>query len=311
MALSSTIDKVLCRKPLLVIEFPTTATPTQPLTIEPERAKAIRLVITDIDGTISGVNNDLNPMVKETIQAVRDKGIQVAIATGRMYCSARRYHQALNLNTPILAYQGAWIQNPLTDQLHRHWTLGKDHALQLLDYFEAVEFSHHLSIHAYVDDRLYVREITPETELYIDRTTVTVYPVGDLRNILNETEATKLLALSHNADHIDSLYTDLRARYSPAELYLTKSVATFFEATNPLVNKGTAVQYLAEELMGLQPHEVMTIGDNFNDVEMLEYAGISVAMGNAPAAVQQTADWVAPDVESDGAAIALQKLFLE
>jgi Cof subfamily protein (haloacid dehalogenase superfamily) len=293
-----------------VIEFPTTTAALQPFTIDPDRAQAIRLVVTDIDGTISGANNDLNPRVIATIQAVRDKGIQVAIATGRMYCSALRYHQALNLTTPILAYQGAWIQDPLTNQRHRHWTLGKAHALELLDYFESVEFEQYLSIHAYVDDRLYVREITPETELYMDRTTVTVYPVGDLRTLLNEMEATKLLALSHNADHIDSLYTDLRSRYSPAELYLTKSVATFFEATNPLVNKGTAVQYLAEELMGLKPYEVMTIGDNFNDVEMLQYAGISVAMGNAPVAVQQVADWVAPDVESDGASIALQKLFL-
>jgi Cof subfamily protein (haloacid dehalogenase superfamily) len=292
-----------------VIEFPA-ATTIHPFTISPDRAAAIRLVVVDIDGTISGASNAINPIVQETIQAVRAKGIQVAIATGRMYCSALRYHQSLNLNTPISAYQGAWIQDPLTDTLHRHWTLAKSSALQLLDYFEAVDFGHHLSIHAYVGDRLYVREMTPETEQYIDRTTVAVYPVGDLRTILTEAESTKLLALSHNSDHIDSLYTELRARYSPAELYLTKSVATFFEATNPLVNKGTAVQYLAEELFGLQPHEVMTLGDNFNDVEMLQYAGIGVAMGNAPPAVQAIADWVAPDVEADGAAIALQKLFL-
>jgi Cof subfamily protein (haloacid dehalogenase superfamily) len=292
-----------------VIEFPTTTT-LHPFTISPERAAAIRLVVVDIDGTISGASNDINPIVKETIQAVRDKGILVAIATGRMYCSALRYHQSLALDTPISAYQGAWIQDPLTQIRHRHWTLAKTNALQLLDYFEAVDFGHHLSIHAYIDDRLYVREMTPETEQYIDRTTVTVYPVGDLRTLFQETEPTKLLALSHNSAHIDALYTVLRARYSPAELYLTKSVATFFEATNPLVNKGTAVQYLAEELLGLQPHEVLAIGDNFNDVEMLEYAGIGMAMGNAPKPVQAIADWIAPDVESDGAAIALQNLFL-
>ncbi|MEO1637596.1 MAG: HAD hydrolase family protein, partial [Cyanobacteria bacterium J06631_9] len=83
------------------------------------------------------------------------------------------------------------------------------------------------------------------------------------------------------------------------------------EATNPLVNKGAAVRYIAEELLGLQRNNVMTVGDNFNDVEMLEYAGIGVAMGSAPAKVQSIANWVAPDVEQDGAAVAIEKFLLQ
>jgi hydroxymethylpyrimidine pyrophosphatase-like HAD family hydrolase len=70
------------------------------------------------------------------------------------------------------------------------------------------------------------------------------------------------------------------------------------------------VRYLAEELLGLQPNNVMTIGDNFNDLEMLEYAGIGVAMGNAPSQVQAIANWIAPSVEQDGAAVAIEKLLL-
>jgi hydroxymethylpyrimidine pyrophosphatase-like HAD family hydrolase len=71
------------------------------------------------------------------------------------------------------------------------------------------------------------------------------------------------------------------------------------------------VKYIAEELLGLSPHQVLTIGDNFNDVEMIQYAGIGVAMGNAPEPVKAFADWVAPDVESDGAAIALSRILLD
>ena len=85
-----------------------------------------------------------------------------------------------------------------------------------------------------MNDRLYVRAVTPESQLYSDRTGVTLYPVGDLRELIQENEPTKLLALSLNADHIDSLYTHLRTQYSPAELYLTKSIATFFEATTAM-----------------------------------------------------------------------------
>jgi len=123
-------------------------------------------------------------------------------------------------------------------------------------------------------------------------------------------EPTKILALSDNTDLIDQLLTSLRQRYTPAELYFTKSVATFFEVANPLVNKGIAVRYLAEEMLRLQSQNVMTVGDNFNDIEMLEYAGIGVAMGNAPAEVQTFANWVAPSVEADGAAVAIEKFIL-
>jgi Cof subfamily protein (haloacid dehalogenase superfamily) len=299
------LQSVKCR----VIQFPS-ASVTPLLTIAPEKAQDIRLVVLDIDGTISGLNNTINPAIQTAVQALQRKGIQVAIATGRMFHSAIRFYETLDLNLPLMAYQGALIQEPKTGKVHRHWSLAQATALQLLDYFEQVEFHQHLSVHAYVNDQLYVRQLTPESILYSERTEVKLFPVGDLRNLVREHAPTKLLALSKNATHIDSLYTHLRTQYSPAELYLTKSIATFFEATNPLVNKGTAVQYIAEELLGLSPHQVMTIGDNFNDVEMLQYAGIGIAMGNAPDAVKAIADGVAPDVESDGAAIALEQILL-
>jgi Cof subfamily protein (haloacid dehalogenase superfamily) len=292
-----------------VVQFPTASVPSTP-PITPERARAIRLVILDIDGTIAGISNNINPAVRDAVRAVRRKGIQVAIATGRMFHSALRFHQTLQLDLPLMAYQGGWIQDPKLDAIHRHWTLESLKALHLLDYFEEVDFKHHLSVHVYANDRLYVRAITPQTEQYCERTGVAALPAGDLRPLVRSQEPTKLLALSETADHIDTMYTHLRSQYSPAELYLTKSIATFFEATNPLVNKGTAVRYVAEELLGLSSAQVMTIGDNFNDLEMLEYAGIGIAMGSAPLPVQAAADWVAPDVEQDGAAIALEKILL-
>lgn len=269
----------------------------------------IKLLVLDIDGTIAGVSNDINSSVKQAVKAAQNRGIQVAIATGRMYRSALRFHQAIGSNLPLLAYQGAWIQNPSTGHLHRHWCLDPNTARKLLDHFEQPELKSLLSVHFYINDRLYVREITPETEIYSARSEIEAIAVGDLRNVLDNAP-TKVLALSDDTDIIDRLLGNLREQYTPAELYLTKSVATFFEATNPSVNKGTGVRYLAEELLGLEPSQVMTVGDNFNDVEMLEYAGIGVAMGNAPADVQAIAQWVAPSVEQDGAAVAIEKFLL-
>ncbi len=269
----------------------------------------IQLLVLDIDGTIAGESNQIRPPVSRAIQAAKDRGVQVAIATGRMYRSALRFHREVGSSLPLLAYQGAWIQDPATQQLHRHWTVSKQTAQQLLDYFEQPQLLKLLSVHFYINDQLFVRELTPQTQIYSERSGIEAIAVGDLRQVLTD-EPTKVLALSDDTAVIDQLLGSLRQQYTPAELYLTKSVATFFEATNPFVNKGTGVRYLAEELLGLQAANVMTIGDNFNDVEMLEYARIGVAMGNAPAEVKAVAQWVAPSVEQDGAAAAIEEFVL-
>jgi len=252
----------------------------------------IQLLVLDIDGTIAGESNEIRQPVRRAIQAAQEQGVQVAIATGRMYRSALRFHQEVSSTLPLLAYQGAWIQDPATQKLHRHWPVSRQTARQLLDYFEQEQLRTLLSVHFYINDQLYVRELTPETKIYSERSNIEPIAVGDLRRVLTN-EPTKVLALSDDTSVIDQLLGTLRRQYTPAELYLTKSVATFFEATNPFVNKGAGVRYLAE-LLGLQAANVMTIGDNFNDVEMLEYARIGVAMGNAPAEVKAAAQWVAP-----------------
>jgi len=63
-------------------------------------------------------------------------------------------------------------------------------------------------------------------------------------------------------------------------------------------------------MLGLQSAQVMTLGDNFNDLEMIQYAGVGVAMGDAPEGVKAVANWVAPTVEEDGAAVAIAKFVL-
>ncbi|MDX2243867.1 MAG: Cof-type HAD-IIB family hydrolase [Leptolyngbyaceae cyanobacterium bins.302] len=271
--------------------------------------KDIQLLVLDIDGTIAGQSNEIREPVKKAVKAVQAKGIQVAIATGRTYQSALRFYQDLGATLPLMVYQGALIKDPITATIHRHWTVPQSLAAELLDYFEQPALRSQLSVHFYINDQLYVREMTRETEDYLSRSTISAIAVGDLRTTLHQ-EPTKVLALAEDVDLIDTLLMNLRQKYLPTDLYLTKSVATFFEATHPLVNKGTAVQYLAEEYLKLQPDNVMVVGDNFNDLEMIQYAGIGVAMGNAPDGVKAVANWIAPDVEMDGVAGAIEEFLL-
>ncbi|BAU41172.1 Cof-type HAD-IIB family hydrolase [Leptolyngbya sp. O-77] len=269
----------------------------------------IRLLVVDLDGTVVGASNQISARVKQAVQAVQAQGIPVAIATGRMYQSACRFHADLGSTLPLMSYQGALIKDPADDTLHRHWHLPRVYAQQLLEFYEQPSVRKEVSVHFYINDQLYVREITAETEAYAERSSIEPIAVGDLRTLL-DADLTKILAQSSNVELIDDLLEKLRQRYAPTELYLTKSVDIFLEATHPKVNKGNAVRYLAETILGLRANQVMAIGDNFNDFEMLQYAGIGVAMGNAPEGVQAIANWVAPSVEEDGAAIAIEKFIL-
>lgn len=269
----------------------------------------IKLLVLDIDGTIAGMSNDIREPVKQAIVAAESRGVKVAVATGRMYRSALRFHSEIGSTLPLICYQGAWIQDMATQKRLRHLPLSKQTALQILEHFEAPDLRSLLSIHFYIDDKLYVPEITAATRIYAERSGIEPIVIKDLRQDIPG-EPTKVLALCQNPAVLDDLHISIRERYAPAELYLTRSVSTFFEATHPSANKGDAVKYLAEELLGLQAANVMAIGDNFNDLEMISYAGVGVAMGNAPDGVKAVANWVAPDVEDDGVAAAIEQFVL-
>ena len=120
----------------------------------------IRLLVLDIDDTIAGKSNTVSEGVKQAIKLAKSQGIKVALATGRMYYSAKRFHDLIASDLPIVAYNGAWIQCPLTGVRHHHFPVASEIASQLFDYFQQPNWSNKLEIHCYIDDRLYVQEVT-------------------------------------------------------------------------------------------------------------------------------------------------------
>ena len=268
--------------------------------------KNIKVLILDIDGTIAGKSNEVTSQVKEAIAKIKDQGIKVGLATGRMYCSALRFHQQIGADLPLIAYNGAWMQNPSSGEILLHQPLKQDVALQLLEYFRVRKQTTDLEVHLYFDDQLYVEEVTPRTEFYVERSGIGVNITDDFTTLLGN-HPTKILALSDDSQFIGTLLTDLKQRYRPDSLYLTQSSPIYLEATNAGVNKGATVKYLVEKILGLSAENLMTMGDNFNDYAMLKYAGLGVAMGCAPKAVKEVADAVTSTVEENGVAKAIDR----
>ncbi|MGC9505348.1 HAD family hydrolase, partial [Baaleninema sp.] len=129
----------------------------------------IKLLVLDVDGTIAGKSNQIREPVKAAIRRVAANGVPVAIATGRMYRSALRFHREIESLLPLICYQGALIKDPNGDRIHRHTPLCPSLTRELLDFFESPQWIDRLSVHFYIDDRLYVRELTPDTRAYVER----------------------------------------------------------------------------------------------------------------------------------------------
>jgi Cof subfamily protein (haloacid dehalogenase superfamily) len=273
-----------------------------------ETATDVRLLVLDLDGTIADEADHIRDSVAHAIRSAKRRGVAVAIATGRGFQYSLPAYDSLGSTLPLICDEGALVKEPKTGIVHRHWSLARRVAGQVLDYTERLSLSGRLSIHFHVEDSLFVSNLNNAAVRYFAGSPIEPIVVSDLRPLLNRA-TTKVRVLSDDAALITRLSAQLQNAQARARLKQYRSL-TFLEVDHPAVNKRLAVSYLAEEIMRLRPENVMAVGDDFSDIEMLRYAGIGVAMGNAPEEVKASADWVTTTVEKDGVARAIEKWIL-
>ncbi|MDP2743679.1 MAG: Cof-type HAD-IIB family hydrolase [Dehalococcoidia bacterium] len=261
-----------------------------------------RLVALDLDDTLLGRDLVFSSKAKRAIQRVKEIGVLVTLATGRMFQSALPFAQELEITLPLICYQGALVRDPISREVLFHRPVPLEQARQV------IEMARHWGLHvnAYVDDELYVERITPEAERYVRIARVPLHPVGDLLAFL-KSPPTKVVIVSEEAT-IDHVMGELRAVFG-SSLYITKSLPMFCEIAHSECNKGTALAFLASYLH-IPQEETVALGDGLNDLEMIQWAGLGIAMTHAPLEVQAAAEWVTGSLQEDGAAQALERIFL-
>jgi hydroxymethylpyrimidine pyrophosphatase-like HAD family hydrolase len=159
---------------------------------------------------------------------------------------------------------------------------------------------HHLNV--YVDDELYVSEVTPEARTYADFQDLPIHPVGDLLAWL-DTPPTKLVAVGER--HVmDELEVDLKQRFD-GRLYISKSLPEFLELAAPGVTKAEGLAFAAG-LLGVELQQFVAFGDGENDVELVRAVGYGVAVANAHERVLAAADFVCPRDSEEGVAQVLE-----
>ncbi len=265
---------------------------------------SIKLVAIDLDGTLLNSQHQISPAVKEAVSLANQKGVHIILASGRPYLGIKPYLEELGLNTVnnyCISNNGSVI--------HQAYD-GSHLAENLLDfadyqYFEELSRNIGVHLHALADNTMFTanRHISHYTvqDAYLTNTPLVYCPANEMEPTLG---FTKIMMI----DHPEKL--DIGISYIPENAFenysLVKTSPYYLEIANKTSSKGTALQIICEKL-GITPDKVMSIGDQNNDIQMLQYASVSVAMGNADEHIRKMVKFVTETNENEGVAVAINK----
>ena len=268
-----------------------------------------KMLVTDMDYTLLNKEKKVSDRNREALKKAIEKGVHMVVATGRIYTSARIYARLLGLDTPIIASNGAIIKDASK-------TIFKD-ILSQDTVREMLRLCHKYGIycHFFTENTIYSEKLINVSLRYTEwnkymgeEDQVKIRIVDDGEEIIEAAKSEVLKAVVFDDD--DEKIQKLRDGIMETGIVsVSQSMKHNLEVMNKGVTKGNAVRILAQ-LYGINREEVIAIGDNENDISMIEYAGLGIAMGNAEECLKRAADHVTGDYQEDGVAEAIEKFIL-
>lgn len=228
-----------------------------------------KLIIFDLDGTLLTSRFELLPGTIKAIQGIRDLGLRVSVATGRSYKSAKPFLDQLDITEPMVFSNGSVFDNPDTGD--REVICGVPLETAIIVSLIEKEFDLSLKVH-FADGRIYKSNPTPWPDEGVH------FEVGEIvENLpaLLDQDPIKIVfhADGKELDKFEKKLTQILGHKSQVRLF--RSHDYYVEMTNKQVSKGNAVRMLVEK-MGLTPEEVIAVGDQENDYEMLRDLGLGI-----------------------------------
>jgi Cof subfamily protein (haloacid dehalogenase superfamily) len=273
-----------------------------------------RLLALDVDGTLLDPAGELRPIVSQAVAAVQQRGLRVLLCTGRRFRTARPLAQTLQLHDPVIVHNGALVKDIVSGETLQQCYIPHDifqQGLALLrqqgmpmvyvDAFheqidiltESMEHAHPFQ-RQYLQDNLAHCHVGEHLDTALAQSAVMVSIMA---------EETTLRALYHTIDTA----LGVRARVN---LLVNKNYQGYIlEILHPLASKWYALDRFARQ-EGIAPEEIVAIGDDHNDLDMIRHAGLGIAMGNAITAVKLAADYVTESNAQDGLVRALEHFIL-
>ncbi len=274
------------------------------------KSNRFKMVVMDMDYTLLNKEKEVSERNKEALRKAEEKGIHLVVATGRIYVSAKFYADLLNIKTPIIASNGAIIKDGKTDEIIFKSVLVDELALEMIHLCKEKG----LYCHLFSEDTVYTEKIVNISSRYNewnksleDKDKIKIEVVSRLEDLIKSgIGLVKAVVVDNNEDAIRDIRNSLNATDIAS---VSQSLIGNMEVMNKGVSKGNAIKILCN-LYDINKEDVIAIGDNENDISMIEYAGMGIAMANASECLKEKADYITGDYLDDGVAQAIEKFVL-
>lgn len=259
-----------------------------------------KVLALDLDGTVLTDQHTIHPVVKQAIAHVK-QDCHVVIVTGRHHTAARLYHDELGLTTPIICCNGTYLYDYQTGNVLAHNAVDKQHAMM----FVRLAQKHQLKLVIYVTDTMvhcidnpvdYMVQLEVFSKALPKGMGPQIKQVSTLEDVIAETDFVWEFVVEGGDISIKEF---LNEPFIKAHFTLERSWLNRLSCYSKQNSKGKRVADYVESL-GLHSREVMAVGDNHNDISMLKYAGLSVAMANADDVVKQYASIICESDNNEG-----------
>ncbi len=266
-----------------------------------------RMIAVDLDDTLLDESSKISNRSRLVIREAIDQGIKFVIATGRMYKTSLHYMQEIDPDgdSPLINYHGALVKTAHSKKVLLHRPLSNKLAVAIAGEAE----SSGLNVSIFIDDTIYVDRESKVSKFYRSLTGIDINVVGSLTRFLSDNgkDPSKMSIISFDGE-IEQAEKHFRKKFNGKVIAL-QSRPYFLEITDRLATKGQTLRWLAGQ-QGISREEIIAFGDGYNDLDMVRYAGLGVAVANARKEVIEAADLVTTAHNEDGVARVIEKYIL-
>lgn len=271
--------------------------------METQRRK-ITLIATDIDGTLLNSQHKISPRTKKALKDALAQGVKVMFATGKTYTSAVPFFKELGITTPGVFNQGTSVHNA-DGSVRYQQSLSPDLLRTIIPYVESRGYC----VVVYSGQKLLIKKPDTRADIYEQYHEPKPEVIGSLTNALETTAFNKLIIAGDDAKAARAMFWQMQQMIGKTAMLTFAGIPNQFEILPLGVSKGKTTAALCKEL-GIPAENVLGIGDAENDTDLIQFAGIGVAMGNAPDAIKAIANHVVGTSDEDGLADAIERFVL-
>lgn len=260
----------------------------------------IKAIVIDLDGTLLTTQRKITEATIQTLRYAMEKGIHIAIATGRSLETSISFVEQIGTTFPLICYNGSCIYDHHTNQDLYHVTLDADICAELIKIANTTD----CHLHAYVDHKLHL----VKTGKHLDFLESTSNRPQKITHFDQDEPVrfTKAMFIGEKSDN-EPIRKHLEAKFGDRLYTVYTHNDYYFEVLLGGITKGSALQHLMD-MYAITADETMVFGDAENDCEMLAWARYGVAMGNAHDNVKRVAAFITGHNDEDGVAKKIQKM---